>query len=336
MKTPIFSILSLLLGLILFFWLFNQIGWSGIKQTFSQLSGIEGFIAFILAVFYTIFGALRWKTILQDKGFDFSLKQLYGSYLAGLSITYLAPLIPFGGEVFRASILNQKKQEKNSLEKGMAASIVDSILEYASKFLIVIFGIATLFFTINLKLNILYVWICSVVLAIIGITFFLFFVKKKSLIKIFFKTGQDNQGTIIEKEIRLFFNFKNRFFQKAVLFSFTKIILQLFQYWILLDFLGESTSLMFAISVLGVSVLSMLPPVSAGIGTHDFGAALLFEKMGLGREADIVFVSVIRGINLILSIFGIVFLIKIGIQMFQHRIFKKVDKIALAINKVRK
>ena len=336
MKKLIFSILSLLLGLILFFWLFNQIGWHGIKQTFSQLSGVGGIIAFILAVFYTLFGALRWREILKNKGFHFSVKELYGSYLASFAITYLAPLIFFGGEVFRGYILNQKKQEKNSLGKGIAASMIDGIFEYASEFLIVVCGIIALFFTIDLKINILYILIGSVVLIILGIIFYYFFIKKKSLIKIFFKTDDNNHGAIIEKEIISFFDFKNHFFQKAALFSFVKIMLRFFQYWILLEFLGESVSLVFAISTLGVSVLSMLLPVSADIGTHDFGLALLFEKMGLGREAGVVFASVIRGINLILSVFGIVFLIKTGIQMFQDKISDKIDKLALVINKARK
>lgn len=344
MKKLIFSILSLLLGLILFFWLFNQIGWHGIKQAFLRLSGVEGIIALILAVFYTLFGALRWRVILKNKGFVFSVKELYGSYLACFAITYLAPLILFGGEVFRGYILNQKKpafakatagrQEKNSLEKGIAASIIDGIFEYASEFLIVVCGIITLFFTINLKLNALYVFIGSVVLIITGIIFYFFFVKKKSLIKIIFKTN--NHGAIIEQEIIDFFDFKNKYFQKAVFYSCIKIILRFFQYWILLEFLGKSVSLMFAISALGVSVLSMLPPVSADLGTHDFGSALLFEKMGLGSEAGIVFASIVRAINLTLSIFGIMFLVKTGIQMFQDRIFKKIDRIALVINKIRK
>jgi len=332
MKTTIFSILSLLLGFALFFWLFNQIGWHGIKQSFSQLSGMGGIIALILAVFYTLFGALRWREILKNKGFYFSAKELYGSYLASFAITYLAPLVFFGGEIFRGYILNQKKQEKNSLEKGIAASIIDGIFEYISEFLIVVCGIITLFFTINLRLNILYTLMSSIVLIILGIIFYYFFIKKKSLIKIFFKTNEHNHGTIIEKEIISFFDFKNHFFQKAVLFSFVKIMLRFFQYWILLEFLGGSVSLLFAVSTLGVSVLSMLPPVSADIGTHDFGLALLFEKMGLGREAGIVFASVIRGINLILSVFGLVFLIKVGIDVLQGRLFKKIDKIISKIN----
>lgn len=329
MKKIFFSLISLFLGITLFFWLLNEIGWQEIKDTFLGFSGIEGGFLLFLGFLCTFLGTLRWREILKSTGHHFSLKELYGHYLASWSITYLAPVVIFGGEIFRGYVLNSKRENSTSLEKGMAASFIDGILEYAFEWLALFLGLASFFLTVGFPLKGSQILIFVILFFLTGSFFYYFFVKKKSFLKIFFKVSERNQGRRIEKETLSFFKIKNRAFQKALLLSFSKTVVRFFQYWILVEFLGKSISSFAAISILGISILSMAPPISADLGTHDLGSALLFEKLGLGQETGLVFASIVRGINLVLALFGIVFLIKTGFDTLQQKLLKQINRVAL-------
>jgi len=332
MKKALFALISFGLGIVLFFWLLNEIGWQKIKSVFLSFSGLEGGIILSLAILGAVLGTLRWREILKSKGYDFSLRELFGNYLASFAITYLAPMILLGGEIFRGYSLNSKEKNSASLEKGMAASFIDAIFEYVFEWGAAFLGLVAFFLTAGLSLGNSQA-IAFIILVLAGggtLGYFLF--KGKSLIKILFGVDEQNQVRKIEREVFSFFRIKNRFFQKATLFSFSKAFLRFFQYWILVEFLGKSICLPAAVSVWGISVLLMAPPISADLGTHDLGAAILFSKLGIGREVGAVFASIIRGTNLILAISGIAFLIKTGIVVLQRKFSEKINKIFLNNN----
>ncbi len=327
MKRFLFSLASLFLGIGLFLCLLNQAGWQEVKKTILAFSSIEGAFLFVLGFANTLLGALRWREILKSKGCFFSLKELYGHYLASFAITYLAPLIVFGGVFFRGYVLNLKGKNSAPLSKAMIASFIDGIFEHGSEVITALLGLISLFFLISFPFKAFRIAILILVIFLGAIFFYYFFLKKKSFIKIFLKIDERNRGRKMEKEILSFFNPKNNIFQKAVFLSLAKTFLTLFQYWILISFLGKSISFLTAISVLGMSVIFMAPPISADIGAHDLGSAFLFGRLGLGRETGIVFASIVRGINLILAVGGIIFLIKAGFITLRQKIFKKIGKI---------
>ena len=331
----LFSLVSLFSGIILFFWLLDEVGLGGIQNTFLRLSGVEGSFLLLIGALYVLVGTLRWKEILKSKGHDFPIRELYEHYLASFAITYLVPTIVFGGEMFKGYVLNSRDKNPASLGNSMTVSFIEGIFDYAFEWLAIILGIIAFFFTIEIPLKGSYVLGLSILLFLTIIFIYYFLLKKRSLIRIFFKVSEDNQWRKIEKDVSAFFKIKNKSFQKAFLLSWVKMFLRFSQYWILVGFLGESIGFIAALSILGISVLAMAPPVSADLGTHDLGSAVLFERLGLGRETGIVFASVIRGMNLILSIFGIVFLMKIGIITLRKKILKGVDKINL-ISKFKK
>lgn len=332
MKKLVFSLISLILGITLFFWLWNEIGWQEIKNNFLRLSVLEAGFLILLSFLIVFLGAIRWRTILKSKGYNFSLKELYAHYLAAFAITYLAPVIVLGGPIFRGYVLSSKEKKTVALEKGMAISFIDEVFEYVSAWLMVFSALFLLFLTAGLPLKELRLAILLGFLFLAGFIFYYFLIKKKSLIKLLFKAEEQNNGVKIEREILAFFEIKNKFFQKAFFLSLAKLSVRFFQYWLLLNFLGKPVSFLSGIIVLGVSILSMAPPVSADFGTHDLGSTILFEKIGLGKGAGIAFASLVRGLNLILSILGIGFLIKIGFDNLQQKLFKQISKIFLINN----
>lgn len=332
MKKFIFSLISLFLGIVLFFWLWNEIGWQEIRNTFLHLSGFEIIFLIFLSFLGIFLGTIRWKEILKSKGHQFSLKELCGHYLAGFAITYLAPVVVLGGPIFRGYVLNSRQKNSFALERGIAVSFIDEIFEYIFAWLMIFLAITLLFLFIGLPFKSSQLGILIALLVLIGAIFYYFLIKKKSLIKLLFRVKEQNHGLKIEKEILAFFEIKNKFFQRALFLSIAKVLVRFFQYWILLDFLGRPISFIFGLMVLGISTLSMAPPISADFGTHDLGSAILFEKIGIGRGAGIAFASLVRGLNLIVAISGIGFLVKIGFDALQHNLLKKIRENSLINN----
>ena len=333
MKRFLFSLTSLLLGIGLFFWLFDQVGWQEVKKTILDFSSVEGIFLLVLAFGSTLLGALRWREILKSKGCFFSLKELYGYYLASFAITYLAPLIAFGGVFFRGYVLNLKEKNSAPLSKAMIASFIDGIFEHGSEVVAALLGLVSLFFLISFPFKAFRIAILILVIFLGTIFLYYLFFKKKSFIKIFLKIDEKSWGRKMEREIFSFFDFQNNVFQKAIFLSLAKTALTFFQYWVLVSFLGKSISFLGAVSVFGMSVIFMAPPISADIGTHDLGSVFLFRRLGLGQETGIVFASIVRGINLILAIGGIVFLIRTGFATLRRKIFKKIGKISQLYSK---
>ena len=267
--------------------------------------------------------------ILAEKGYYFTLKDLFSHYLASFSITYLAPLVIIGGEVFKGYVLNSRKENSTSLEKGLGASFIDGIFEHGSEWIIVALGLFSSFLLVKNPFSFEQLFVIFIVIfLIVGFSWYILF-KKKSLIKLFFGVGEENQIRRIEKEILTFFRIKNKFFQKAIVLSFAKIIVRLFQCWVLVQFLGFHISIFTALFILGASTFFMAPPVSADIGTHDFGSAILFYELGMGQEVGLVFASIFRVLNLILSIFGIFFLIRFGFSFLKEKILGIIERISL-------
>jgi len=334
MKKLLFSLIFLFIGLALFFQVSEQVGWQEIKKAFSDFSAAKMAPVLFLGFLAAFIGNLRWRKILKSKGYFIPLKDLFGHYLASFAITYLVPMVAFGGEAFRGYILKGKNGV--SFEKGMAASFIDGIFEYVSEWLIIFLGLTFFFLKIGLfSSNPEFVFLFFL-LFLAGSAVFVFIAfRKKTVIKLFFHLDDGHPGLKIEKDIFDFFNSKNPAFQTACILSLAKIFTRLTEFAILVNFLGESVSLASAFAVLGVSVLAMAPPVSADIGTHDFVSVFLFKKLQMNPAKGAAFASAIRGVNLFLSLVGLFFLIKFSLESLRDSLFKKAEKLSSKINRIK-
>lgn len=320
------------MGLTLFFWVFNQVGWEEMEKMLLQISFLKMILVVFLGFLAALIGNLRWKRILRSKGYIIPLRDLLGHYLASFAITYLAPMVAFGGEMFRGYIL--KGQNGISIEKGMAASFIDGIFEYISEWVTVFVGLVFFFLKIGFFSTNLEIVLLTFIVFFGSLAIFIFIAfKKKTIIKLFLNLDEENPSIKIEREIFDFFDFKNKAFMTAVTLSLLKIFIRLTKFGVLISFLGETASFANVFAVLGISVLAMAPPVSADIGTHDFVSVFLFKNLGMNPAAGAVFASIIRGVNLILSFVGLFFLIKFGFESLRDSLFKKVEKLSSKIYK---
>ena len=81
------------------------------------------------------------------------------------------------------------------------------------------------------------------------------------------------------------------------------------------------------LAVYGASSAALETPISADLGTHDLATALVFEKMGLNRQAGVVFALIIRGANLIIVGLSLLLFSKLGFRVFKGNLLEWIDRV---------
>lgn len=222
-------------------------------------------------------------------------------------------------------------KERNSvpLRKGIASAIIDRILDLTCYLIVSYFGIV-LFFSkaefISRGLTTLILGTFLVISSLIVLFYFWRF-KRKSLIKFFLNTKENNQGMIIEKDVFSFFNLKNKFLYKAFGISFLKTFVTIFKYWIIVLFLGKTVSVLQSLSIFSFSWLGMALPISADLGSHDAISVFVFKSLGVGPSIGAAFAMIVRGTNIILALIGIAFLVRLGLGFLNKVLLNKIDKL---------
>lgn len=327
MKKLLLFLFSLLTGIGLFFWIAKLVGWQEIKNAFLAFTGWQGLAILSLTFLMALVGIWRWKEILKGGGVKISFRSLINPYLAGFSIMFLAPILLWGGEIFRSYVL----KERNSIPftKGMASVIIDRILEWTANLTIIFFGGLFFFLIIGfppIKLGIIFGGLFLIFLA--GISFFYFkSIKKESMVGFFIRNNQ-NQPLEIEKEIFKFFKPKKIQMWKGIGLAFLKSVIMFFRAWLLILFLGKSIGALPVLSILGFSYLAVMIPIPTALGSHEAIQIFAFNSLGLGFSTATAFTMILRGAELIIALAGIIFLFRSSIILLGNTLFKKVERLA--------
>lgn len=313
--------LSFLVGIFLFIWVIRLVGWSKIKLALFALTGIEGIIIFFLTVLIIAAATLRWRIILKDQGYNIPFFTLFRLYCFDHSLNFLVPILPFGGEVFRAYFL----KEKNNLPLKIAASsaIIDGILEITSHLIIAFLGVIYFVFQIGFPPRKIATIIFGALFASLFLLSFFYFksFKKESLISFFLKKFKNNSGFEIEKELFDFFNFKTKKFWKGLVLAFLRDGISLLRTFVLLIFLGKIINFFSSLSIFSFSILAQLFPIPAFLGSHDLVQVFVFRSLGLKIAIAAAFALIIRGADFLLAILGILAVSDFGAEYLKKIIF---------------
>ncbi len=316
---------SLLIGFFIFFFVIKWTGWQEIKNAFSLFLSYKGLILVVLSVLIWIIGALKWKLILKDQGYDFSFSKLLEIYFAGFSLTYLTPIAIIGGEGFRAYALRNKFSIP--WRKNIAVLAIEKILSALSLGVFLLFGVVSFLFLTNWYLKYLEILIIGIFILIVFILLFLYFklYQKDNLVKLILKIlGIKGNGVAynFSRDIFSFFNVKKPLFLETCLVSFLRYVAIFLRTWLLVFFLTQSQSVLIAGSIMLFMYISYLIPVPAGLGSLEAAQSFAFNYLGLGAVQGITFSLVLRSAELFVVAFGIIFLFKLGIFLFFDRIKK--------------
>lgn len=327
MKKVLLFIVSLLIGVCLFIWIGKVVGWQEIKDSFLVFTGWFGIIIFLLTLLIILISNWRWQEILKEEGSQISFKDLFPSYLSGFSIMFLAPILLWGGEIFRSYLL--RRNNSISWSKGVASVIIDRILEWTTNLIIIFFGTLFFLFAIGfppMKLGIIFGGVFLFFTGGIGY-FYLKVFKKESFAQFFFKIFNfrkinPESGVLkTEKEIFNFFQFRKKSLWKSFGISFLRAGMMYFRVWLLIIFLGEKIGAFSALSVLGFTYLAAMIPIPAALGSHEIIQTFAFSSLGLGASTATAFTMIIRGAELILALAGVIILLKLGISLLKNTLF---------------
>ena len=319
-------LISLLIGVGLFFWIIKFVGWPAIKNAFLVFTGWQGMVILGLTFLLSLICIWKWKEILKGLGIEISFRDLFRPYFAGFSVMYFFPIILMGGEILRCYLLKEKKYL--SWTKGMASVIIDRILDWTTNLIIVFLGM--IFFlskasSLPQKLGIIFGGVFF--FWVVGIFFFYFKVfKKESMAKFFIRLinfkYKDMEPLEIEKEIFTFFKPKKAHFWKGFGLAFLEEVIMFLRTFLLVSFLGKNISPLSTLTINGFLYLATMIPIPASIGSHDVVQAFSFDALGFGAGTGVVFTLIIRGAETILALFGLLILFRLGLNLLKITLFK--------------
>jgi len=253
---------------------------------------------------------------------------LFKVYLAGYSVRYLAPVVIIGAEIFQGKTL----KDKNNIPwpKSMASIIIDRIMEWTINLLVIFLG--TIFFLLAIGLPPLQTGIiCGAFLLILAVllTFFYFKnFKNESIAKeVVYLLGKRSlqQPLEIEQEMFAFFDFKNKRMWTSFGICLLRALVVFLRTWLLIFFLGKSVGPLTALSIVGFYHLAMILPIPAALGIHEAIQTFAFKFLKMGLGAATVFAMIIRAAELILSLLGLVFLFRFGVEIITFNFLKKLE-----------
>jgi len=328
MKKLLFFLAALSIGILLLIWIGRTVGWQEIKNAILVFSGWQGLVILSLTVLIILMGVWEWKIILRGENINISFRDLFRPYLAGFSIMYLASILIIGREAFRSYVL--KKKHSVSWSKGIASAIIDRTLDFTTELVFIFFGI--IFFLLLVGFpprNLGIIFGSMFLIPVAGISFFYFKILKKEsianfFIKIFVPKYQNNNAPLqTEKEIFDFFRIKNKYMWLGFGLTFLEKVIKLLRTWLLVLFLGKNINFLAAVSILGFSYLAMMVPIPANLGSHEVVQVFVFDSLGMGAGAGAAFTMIIRGAELIIALFGVFILFRLGSGLLRESFLKQ-------------
>ena len=340
MKKFLSFLASLSLGIILFWGVSKYVvSWQETKTELLNFSLLEAIIIFFLAGLVILLETYRWQDILKSKGVSAPILKLLTSNIACFAIVYLAPIGVFWADFFRARTI--KDIDGLSSEKRIASVFIDRILSSFFNLIIACLGSSIFFF----KTDIFVPGLSGVFWAVIAFFAFIFiflFVllfyskvfKKFGILKFFLNGGNVDMVIGIRKEIFGFFKKQNfKYLARSLIISIFRFLALLFQWWLLISFLGHCLPLSYTLAIFGSSLAAMETPISADLGSHDLVNALVFEKLGLERTVGFAFTLILRGSGLLFTLLGIILLLKFHFHFLKEDILAKIDILVNYVHK---
>ena len=325
--------ISLLLGLLLVIWIYQQIGLRDISLRFGFLKWHQITALFLLTFCKILIWIFRWRLILKTMGFaKLPFKSLAGARLGEMALSYLTPGIYYGGEVVRVFAL--KKSTQISLPQGLASVIADRIIEIASFGVFAFIGVIILIFKKSL-LGVLFFTILGLLPLLLTLLVFKLLKSDKilALIKFFHLNkvkifNQNNGNNLVAKvefvreDVIKFFKRSPRVIFLSVILSCLGFCLRAIQIVLFVMFLGEFCPLSNALLMRILTLFSGLIPIPATLGVYEGVSVLAFQEFKLTAETGLSFTLMTRLIDFSFVMVGL-FLIA---YYLTHHLFSVLDQ----------
>jgi len=266
-------------------------------------------------VIFALF-SLRWWLILRAQGYRRSFLALISYRLAGFGVTYFTPGPQFGGEPLQVYLLNQREGMKTST--AAASVTVDKLLELLANFTFLLVGITVILFggTLNgatrielILLPALLLIVPAAYLVALKLGFHPFssimrilrdrFLKSTSVDR-FIQTLKETEDQVSE------FCQENTLLLLAAAFLSAGIwVLMVFEFSLMLRFLGVGLNLAQVLIALTAARIAFLLPLPAGLGTLEAGQVMAMGLIGVNPVFGVSLSLLIRARDVILGSIGL-------------------------------
>lgn len=319
------------MGAILFLLIVIKTGPSSLGRVFALLFDYDGLWLVIISAAAVYFGAWRLAIVLRSFGHKLPFWQITVLWLAGFGAGYALPISILGGDIVRAYFI-KKKFDFLSWERVIAAGGAERILDATVFFVFLISGLAVFATKSNLTAFVSISVLAALVLIVAGLALFYFKAWKKEgilqwffnffgLAKLRFFKGQSNDVLLgAEREMLQFFHVSRAYFWQALAVSFLRYLALFARAWLLLFFIVGQVGLFKALAVFGFANLGSMSPVPASLGTLELAVGLGFKGLGLGFDSGAVFSMVLRSIDLLVCLAGLVYCAKFALMVAERRV----------------
>lgn len=334
MKTFLFSISFTFLGIGIFVWVIQNIGFFNVIHAFSEFPWWGIFVVIALTLFNFWLGVIRWQRILRYQGIIISSRSLWSTWLAGFAFSYLTPITYIGGEAIRTGLLRSRFGIPAA--RGFGSIAIDKLLEGTIWMGVLSGGI--LFFLATLGIPVLNnLLLIGGGVALLGagtvvLVYVLGFQRTRIVRKVLGVFGLENSyGGVfledVEHEVLEFFRFRNRTLWEGLGLSLAKNALLWARILFVVVLLGKGFQLSGSFIMLAFSYLGYSAPVPGGLGTHEIAQSFVFAGLGFGAESGIALSLLLRVAETLFVLLGVFFLMRFGIEFLVGNVIKLIPRI---------
>jgi uncharacterized protein (TIRG00374 family) len=339
MKRFIFISLSLILGVALFIFVLQQVGWLAVRENLALLTTGQILLVALVSLTGFLFSVFRWRFILRSQAKSrLAFGQLLKARAAGFSLSYLTPTVYFGGEPVRALVF--KEETKIDWNKNIFSVIVDKALELTINALVILIGVIYLFLYFNLPAWLKIILISVLFFCLWAIYFFYSrSLRKKGrgfltdLIDFFWldkiKKIRGISGDIkkIEEYIYDFFSHQPKHLIGAIFFALLSRLFSVSAAWLIVIFLGAQITLTQFLGFIALTAAIYFVPIPGALGIHEASQAVIFSLFGLGDYRGTAFSLILRMIHLSGVMIGLIILAYFQIKMWGQLTIRFLDKL---------
>ncbi|NBC83508.1 MAG: flippase-like domain-containing protein [Bacteroidetes bacterium] len=307
-KKTIQSVLFLIAGILLFWYVYKDVKIAEIKKHISELTFGWIYLSLGLNLISLFLRSLRWNMLITPLGYNPSRKNLF---LAMLVLSFTNLVIPRGGELARGAVIT--KYEKIPFVKLFGTVVIERIIDL----LVLILLFATVLIwqypyfqellqspAIEFKFPNLQSKIITIIIAVVVLAIIFFVLQRTGVIRRFRDRIRKIKVDLLEG-LRVFSKVHRKGWY---------IILSVIVYWVwlfmlyVIFFAFEPTSQLpvgAAIFTFAASTFAFVLPVQAGMGAWHFMVVQCLLLFGIDKDTGLVFALIAHTFtNLIYLVFG--------------------------------
>ncbi|HKL16853.1 MAG TPA: alanine--tRNA ligase [Patescibacteria group bacterium] len=323
MKKRSIFVISLLLGLIVAFAIYQHIGFKHVFEKLKLFNGWQMIALFSFTAFRVFIWTLKWKLILKKFDCkDIPLLKLSASRVAEIAISYTTPGVYWGGEGIR--IFSLKKHHNIPISRATTTVLLDRLFDIFGFSLFLFIGFVIAIFSNNLLVAALLLLGILIACAGLFIGLKVFGLKRILgwLTKILhlnrIKSLSSGKSVVIAQKLKLVGHQMVEFLKKGpkhwfsivfvACFAFFIEVAQLFLFFVFLKKTIPAIMDLFVARAMMIfsSILSVIP---GNIGIYEGASVLGFETVSLSAKLGLTFSLLTRFFDLIFVGFGAVILI---------------------------